>query len=174
MMKTLWQTFRLVAIIFGLALIADQIEPLKQFSLYLDQHPRPYTTIAIVLAVTGWVLLGVTFVLIFWKKSRLMSEEEARQFIESNGPIQHFSGQTAGREAKTEWTFREIKESFHSGAVWRNSSEFAVFLGLIGLALAAYGMFGYFIIIGPPLVKLACAGALAYATVLTAWSFWKA
>jgi hypothetical protein len=49
-----------------------------------------------------------------------------------------------------------------------------VFFGLIGLSLAAYGMFGYFFVIGPPLVKLAYAGALIYATFRNGWSFRKA
>lgn len=173
-MKTLWQTIRLVAGIIVLALIADQFTPLKQLSLYLDQHPRPYTTIAIVLAVAGWVLLGGAFALMFWKRSRPMSDEEARQFVKSSGLVQRFSWKAAGRESRTEWTFREIKDAFRSGAVWQNTNGWGVFLGLIGLGLAAYGMFGYFFVVGPPLVKLACAGALIYATALTTWSFWKA
>jgi hypothetical protein len=173
-MKTLWQTFLLVVIIFAMALIAEQIAPLKQFSLYLAQHPRPYSTIAIGLAVAGWVILGSAFVLGLAKKGQPMSEEGARQFAKSNNHIQHFSGQAVGREFQVEMSLRGLKDGLRSGAGWRNLSWWLVFLGLIGLSLAAYGMFGYFFVIGPPLVKLACAGALIYATFRTAWGFWKA
>jgi hypothetical protein len=47
-------------------------------------------------------------------------------------------------------------------------------IGLAGAFLAVYGMFGYFFVIGPPLVKLACGGALLYALIRSGWSFWQA
>ncbi len=178
-MKSLWQTILLVVGIFALALIADQIAPLKQFSLYLEQHPRPYTTIAIVFAVAGWVLLGSAFTLGLVKKGQPMSEEEARQFSQSGAGrtgnlFSRFFGRVAGREFYVEMSLRGIKDGLRSGVGWRNLDWWLVFLGLIGLCLALYGMFGYFFVVGPPLVKLACAGALIYTTIRTVWSFWKA
>ncbi len=50
----------------------------------------------------------------------------------------------------------------------------AILVALLGAPFAVYGMFGYFIVIGAPTVKLLCAGALVYATARTAWGFWKA
>jgi hypothetical protein len=104
------------------ALIAEQIAPLQQFSLYLARHPRPYNTIAIGLAVAGWVLLGIAFVLLFLKKSRPVSAEEARSFVKPAGLVQSFSGKAVGREAKTEWTFREIHVP-ERRVVYKNSSR---------------------------------------------------
>jgi len=172
-MKTIIRTFLLIVIIFGMALLADQIRPLKQLTLYLNEHPRPYTTIAIVLAVAGWALLISSFILGFWKKGRPMSEDETRQYMQGSG-YRRFSGLTAGREFEVETTFRDIKETIRSGSWLRDAGWWIILLGLLGLPLAVYGMFGYFIVIGPPLVKLICAGALLYATFRAAWSFWKA
>ncbi|HLO34324.1 MAG TPA: hypothetical protein VK249_34585 [Anaerolineales bacterium] len=45
---------------------------------------------------------------------------------------------------------------------------------LLQTFLLAFGMFGFFFVIGPPLVKLMCGGALLYAPVRTIWAFWKA
>lgn len=173
-MKTLLRTILWVVILFSLALLADQIGPLKQISVYLGQHPRPYTTIAIALAVAGWALLGCSFFLGLWKRGRPMSEEGARQFMQSGREIRRFSGLAVGREFEVETTFREFKEAIRSGSGWRDAGWWIIFIGLIGLPLAMYGMFGYFIVIGAPLVKLICAGTLIYATFRTAWSFWKA
>ena len=178
-MKSLWQTICLVVGIFALALIADKITVLKQFSLYLDQHPRPYTTIAILLAVAGWVVLGSAFTLGLVKKGQPMSEEEARQFSQSGAGrkgnfFSRFSGLAAGRSFEVDMSIRGIKDGLRSGAGWRNLSWWLVLLGLIGLSLAVYGMFGYFFVVGPPLVKLVLGGGLIYFTLRTAWSFWKA
>jgi hypothetical protein len=177
-MKTVFQTLLLVVAIIALAVVIDQITPLKQLTLYLDQHPEPYRRITIGMSVLGWVLMGYVFFLVLWMRGRPMSEDEARQFMRTSAgrPMinRAFRGKAVGREARTGASFHDIKEAFISGDWSRDPGWWPIFIGLLALPLVAYGMFGYFIVIGPPTVKVICAAALAYATVRTVWGFWKA
>ena len=120
-MKTLLRTVLLVIVLFGLALAAEEIGPLKQLSVYLAQHLQPYTTIAIALAVAGWVLLGGAFALGLRTRGRPMSEDEARRFARPGGLVGRFSGWAAGSDFEMEMTFRGYKKAIRSGSAWKNS-----------------------------------------------------
>jgi hypothetical protein len=177
-MKALLQTLLLVAVIFALAVAVDQIAPLKRFTLYLSQHPEPYRSMAIGMSVAGWVLLIGVLGFLLIARGRPMSEAEARDFMQSSagGPrlTRVLRGRAAGREFQIAASFREIKDAFRTGAWLREPGWWPLVIGLLAMPLIFYGMFGYFIVIGPPLVKLICAGALVYATLRTLWAFWKA
>jgi hypothetical protein len=177
-MKTLVQTVLLVVIVFAVALAVDQVAPLKQFTAFLDQHPEPYRTITLVMALGGWALLIGAFVLGLWSMGRPMSEDEAQQFMRTSagrpGQVRHFRGRAAGREFRRAATFREIKDAWRSGDWLTNPSWWPILLGLLGAPFALYGMFGYFLVFGAPTVKLVCVGALLYATARIVWGFWKA
>jgi len=167
-----------VVVIFALAVAVDQITPLKQFTLYLDAHPEPYKSLTIGMSIVGWALLIGAFVLGLWLKGRPMSEAEAQEYMQSGAGRPRvkriFKGLAAGREFRMEASFREIKEAVRRGAWVYDRGWWPILLGLLATPLIAYGMFGYFFVIGAPLVKLVCGGALAYATVRTGWGFWKA
>jgi hypothetical protein len=177
-MKTISRTFLLVAAIFVLALVLDQVTPLKQLTLYLDRRPEPYKSITIGLSIIGWVLMVFAFILILWMGGGPMSEDQANEFMRTSGGrpalVRRFRGKAAGRAARTGATFHDIKEVFISGGWTGDPSWWPIFIGLLALPLIAYGMFGFFIVIGAPTVKVMCAGALAYATVMTIRGFWKA
>ena len=49
-----------------------------------------------------------------------------------------------------------------------------VFLGALGVVLAVYGLFGFFIVEAPWPIGVLCGGVLAYATVQTISGFWRA
>jgi hypothetical protein len=177
-MKTVFQTFLFIIVIFALAVVLEQITALKQLTLYFDQHPEPYKRITIGMSILGWVLMGYTFFLVLWMRGRPMSEDEARQFMRTSAsrPMLHrvLRGKAVGREARTGASFHDIKGAFTNGE-WRyDPGWWPIFIGLLALPLIAFGMFGYFIVTGPPTVKVICAGALTYAAVRTGWAFWKA
>jgi hypothetical protein len=177
-MKTVLQTLLLVAVIFALAVAVDQITPLKQFTLYLGEHPEPYKRLTIGMSLVGWVLLIGAFVFGLWIRSQPMSEAEAQEYMQSGAGRPRvrriFKGQAAGRQFRGTASFREIKEAVRSGAWARDPGWWPILVGLLATPLIAYGMFGYFFVIGAPLVKLACGGALVYATARTVGGFWKA
>jgi hypothetical protein len=177
-MRSFFQTLLLILAILVLAVIAELIPPLKQLTVYLNTHPQPYKTITIVASIVGWILFAVTIGYGLWTQGRPMNDDEALGFIEQSAGSptirRRFRGRAKGSEFHTEVSFRDIKEAWRSGE-WRYEQNWLpVFLGLLAVTLIAFGMFGFFFVIGPPLVKLLCGGALLYATVRTAWAFWKA
>ncbi len=173
----LFRTFLVIVLIFVLAVIAELITPLKQLTNFLNQHPQPYLAITIGASILGWILMAGAIAYGLWSQGKPMSDDEAFKFIEngaSPATIYHrFRGQAKGREFRMEVTFREIKDAWHSGN-WNSPEWLPIFLGLLAMVFIAFGMFGFFFVIGTPLVKLICGGALAYATTRTLWAFWKA
>jgi hypothetical protein len=172
-MRALFRTLLWVAILFALALALNAIPPLDDFTRALEQHPEPYKTIAIVVSIVGWGILLLAFVIGFVLSSRPMSDQDARAFLQRT-THQRVRGPAAGREFHIDTTFREIKQAARTGEWLRNPRWYPIFLGLAALPLIAYGMFGFFIVVGPPVAQVLCAAALLYATVRTLWSFWKA
>jgi hypothetical protein len=178
-MKAFLRFLGLIVAIFLFALLVDQITPLKQLDTYLKAHPQPWTGLALGAAIIGFGLL--LFAWISWGvlTGRPMSEEEARQFMSTSAGspgFRHiFGGRASGiKTPEGTATFREVKDGLRSGA-WLHDPGIRVFcLGVIGVLLLAMGGFGYFILSGPPVVKLLCAGVLLYAFGRTAWGFWKA
>ena len=177
-MKTLARTFFFIALIFAVALALDQITELKQFTLYLDQHSEPYKRVTIGMSIAGWVLLGGAFAYGLWTQGKPMSEEEARRFMQTSAGRPRMRrrvfGPVAGWEFHEEVTVSEVKKAFRNGAWLREQRWRPIFVGFLALPLIAFGMFGFFFVIGAPLVKVMCAGALVYATIRTVWAFWKA
>jgi type VI protein secretion system component VasK len=174
-MKSLRRAFLAVLAIFALAVIAGLIPPLKQLTEYLNGHPQPYQGITIGTAILGWILFAGAIAYSLWTRGKPMSDNDSLSFMEqsASSPTIHrrFSGRAKGREFRTEVSFREIKEAWQNGD-WRHERVWApIFLGLSALALKAFGMFGFFFVIGTPFVKLICGGALLYATVRTVWAF---
>ncbi len=177
-MKSFFQTILLIVVIFVLALMAEQIRPLKQLTVFLARHPQPYKAVAISVSIIGWILMAGAIAYGLWARGKPMTEEEALRFMETNAGSptinRRFKGQAKGREFRAEVTFKDVKEAWQSGDWRRDSSWWPIFVGLLALTLIAFGMFGFFFVIGAPLVKLICAGALAYAVMMTVWAFWHA
>jgi len=177
-MRTIVRTIGLVIALLALAVVVDQITPLQRLTLYLARHPEPYTTIAIGASILGWALMAGAWAYGWWTRGRPMSGEGARRFA---GPgagqpsfAGRFRGRAAGREFGIEVSFRQVKVAARTGAWWRDPGWRPVFIGLLALPLIVYGMFGYFIVVGSPLVKILCGGAVLYATVRTLRGFWIA
>jgi hypothetical protein len=177
-MKSLLQTIGVVAALFILAVVTDQFMPLKQLTNYFNDHPQPYQGATIALSIIGWSLLIGVFVFSIWIRGRPMSDEQAREFTSTGAGRPRTTrvtrGAAAGREYRFAASFRDIKDAFRTGSWLHDRRLWPILIGLVGVLFAVYGMFGYFVVIGAPLVKLACIGALAYATIRTVWAFWKA
>ena len=56
-------TLVLVAGIFLLALLVDQIKPLKQFDAFLRAHPQPYLAFSLAFLIFGGVLMLLAMIL---------------------------------------------------------------------------------------------------------------
>lgn len=175
--KSLLRTFLLIIIIFVLAVIAELFTPLRQLTDYFHQNPQPYKAITIGISIIGWVLFAAGIACGLWSRGKPTRDEDETQLMQSGdtSPTMYssFRGHSKSREFHREVTFKEIKEAWHDGN-WNNSEWLPIFLGLLAIIFIAFGMFGFFFVIGPPLVKLVCGGALAYAAVRTIWAFGQA
>jgi hypothetical protein len=179
-MKGLLGEIGLIGGVFLFALLVDQITPLKQFDVYLKAHPQPWIGLALSAAAVGLGLL--LFAWISWGilKGRPMSQDEAEEFMRSSAgqswvgfaPLGRVAGGIATPEGIA--SLHEVKDAFRSGAWLYNPTMRVYCVGVIGLLLFVLGGFGYFVVIGPPAVKVICGGAVAYAFGRTAWGFWKA
>jgi hypothetical protein len=177
-MRSFLQTVLLILIVLALTVLAELIPPLRQLTDYLNEHPQPYKTITIAATILGWVLFAVAIGYGLWTQGRPMNNDEARSFMETSAGSptvrRRFRSLTKGREFRTEMSFREFKEAWRSRE-WRVEREWLlIFIGLLAVTFIAFGMFGFFFVIGSPVIKLLCSGALIYATIRTAWAFWKA
>ena len=172
--KSLLQTFLLIILIFVLAVIAELFTPLRQLTDYFNQNPQPYKAITIGTSIIGWILMAACIAYGLWTREKPTRDEDRSQLMDmgdtSPTTYRSFRDHSKGREFHREVTFKEIKEAWHDGN-WYNSEWLPIFLGLVAIIFIAFGMFGFFFVIGPPLVKLVCGGALAYATGRTIWAF---
>lgn len=85
-----------------------------------------------------------------------------------------FRGKTVGNEFVDEASVREIKGAWRQQAWLTNPRWRRMYLMLAGGICMVLGLFGFFFVVGPPLVKLLCGGALLFATARTVWAFWRA
>ena len=173
-MKPFLQVLLIIVVIFASALVADMIAPLKQLTLYLAEHPEPYRSVTIAMSVVGWLLMIGMFAYTLWANGRPMTGEEARNFMRSSTGAHVLKGRMGGREARMVASFPEVIDAIRTGAWLREPAWRPLFVGLIAMPFICVGMFGFFFVIGPPLVKLFCVGALVYIAVRTAWAFWRA
>ena len=172
--KPLLQTFLLIILIFVLAVIAELFTPLRQLTDYFNQNPQPYKAITIGTSIIGWILMAASIAHGLWTRGKSTRAEDELQLMENGdtSPTTYssFRGHSKSREFHREVSFKEIKEAWQDGN-WHNSKWLSIFLGALAIIFIAFGMFGFFFVIGPPLVKLVCGGALAYGTVRTIWAF---
>jgi hypothetical protein len=180
MMKGLLNEIGLIGGVFLFALLVDRITPLKQLDVYLKAHPQPWIGLALGAAAVGLGLLLFAWVSWVILKGRPMSQDEAQEFMRSSAGQSWVGfaplGRAAGGIATPEGTasLHEVKDAFRSG-VWLHNPTMRVYCaGVIGLLLVVLGGLGYFVVIGPPAVKVICGGVVVYAFGRTAWGFWKA
>ncbi|MGH7207002.1 MAG: hypothetical protein ACREI2_12430 [Nitrospiraceae bacterium] len=64
-----------------------------------------------------------------------------------------------------------MKAAWKSGAVWRDSVWTRRLITTVGALMMAVGLFGFFVVIGPPWIKVLMGGALLYALVRMTLAF---
>ena len=138
----------MLAVVFVAMVLGEMLTPLKRLDEQMGRHRG-----VLVGATAGAATLGFVFFMggILY---RLM-----------------LSDRTEFHDAAS---FREVKAAWRQRA-WRASSRWRGFFVIGGGAmLMGLGLFAVFFVIGPPFVKLLVGAAVVYATVRTAWGFWRA
>jgi hypothetical protein len=83
-------------------------------------------------------------------------------------------GRAAGRQGSEQFSFRELKQAWKSGAVWREAIWKRRFITSIGALMLTIGLFGSFVVMGPPWIKVLMGSLLLYALSRITWGLWKA
>ncbi len=173
--KSFLQTVLVIFALLVLAVVAEQLPPLRALDAFLKDHrdvERSLQMLTLGMAVVGGLMLIGAQFLPAPRLSASMSQEE----IESLSPPIEYS------EAKSNWSrsfsgeasFSAVKKAWRLRS-WRYDRSWRIFfVMMVGALLLAVGLFGFFVVIGPPVVKLFCGGALLYALGRTAWGFRQA
>lgn len=173
------RTALLIVVLFVVALGAEQITLLRDFDAYLAAHAdlkgRLVTGLIGLAVIGGALLIGAQF-LPEPRRPPWMSPRDTVTlappitFVEAHGRGSRWFGRGFAGEA----SFAATKEAWRTGA-WRYSRPWRLlFVMALGAAFLLVGLFGLPIVLGPPLVKLLCAGTLLYALVRATWAFWRA
>jgi hypothetical protein len=122
----------------------------------------PAMTLVIAMTVAGWALLVWGGVMLALGVGETHTHNEGRL------------GTRKTASADIEVSFRDVKDAWREGRWVRDARWRTIFMMFLGAALAAWGLFGIFIVRGPLPVRLRCAGAIGYATIRTVTGFWRA
>jgi hypothetical protein len=82
-------------------------------------------------------------------------------------------GQAAGRQGSEQFSFRELKQAWKSDAVWHDPIWKRRIITAIGALMLTVGLFGSFVVMGPPWIKVLMGSLLLYALSRISWGLWK-
>jgi len=173
---------QVVFLILVLAVIAlgEWLPPFRILHDYLETHPAVkslFSGVTISMTVIGTLLLAFTQFLVRVGDERLVltvgKDAQNRRGV-VGWLARRFSGLKITAGFHDEASFREVKRAFQKGIWWEKPRWRRFTLMGLGAFLLLYGLFGLFIVISPAGVKLLMAAALVYASLRTAWGFYKA
>ena len=70
--------------------------------------------------------------------------------------------------------FQELKAAWRTGAVWHDPVWRRRLVTTVGALMLVMGLFGLFVVIGPPWLKVLMSSALFYALARLTWGIWQA
>jgi hypothetical protein len=82
--------------------------------------------------------------------------------------------QAAGRGGSESFKLAELKTAWKSGAVWHDPVWKRRVITTIGALMLTVGLFGSFVVMGPPWIKVLLGGLLLYAMGMISRGLWKA
>ena len=172
-----------VLLILAVIGIGEALPPLHRLHAWTQAHRQPLLAVTISLIAVGFVLLLGMAIHMVLSRGKPMSKREidglsARRLTSQPAlfrrSVYRSRGTAAGGQAEDSASFAEVKAAWRARA-WRVSPRWRrLFAGLIGTAFLATGLFGLFIVIAPPGIKLLCGGALLYAWVRSITAFARA
>lgn len=157
-------TAAVVVVFLLVTFIGEQSRFMRDLDATINQSRRVYLGSAIAVFALGFIAFmgGVIYGVVTGVRSRRLRD-----------PIPA-PQQTAGGGFHIEFSFREMKEAWRSGAWltdrwWRFS-----FYMMAAATVMIVGLFSVLFMVGHAGVRLVVAGALLYAVVLTSWGLMKA
>jgi hypothetical protein len=177
----------ILAAIFVAGVIGELAPPLKALEAWMtDERAR-------LMYVTGGLAILGVFVMLGGIMAVIRERGEARRLdhtgVENVARSVHDAqraprfwrtstyrvlGWTWGAAGDDEYSFRELKEAFASGAILREKLWRWRLVAMLGAALLFFGVFGAAIVYTPLALKILLAAVVLYAAVRTTWSLIRA
>ena len=163
--------------------VGEALPPLHRLHAWTQAHQKPLLAVTISLTAVGFVFLMGMAIHMVLSRGTPMSKREidelAARRLTSQPALWRRSayrsrGTAVGAQAEDSAKLSEVKAAWRARA-WRVSTRWRrLFAGLIGTAFMATGMFGLFVVIGSPGIKLLCGGVLLYAWIRSVSAFARA
>lgn len=174
---------RNVLLVLLVIAIGEALPPLQRLNTWTQAHQQTLLAVTISLTALGFILLMGMAIHLVLTRGKPMSRREvdglaARRLTAQPALLRRSAyrsrGIAVGAQAEDSATFSEVKAAWRARA-WQVSPRWRrLFAGLIGTALLATGIFGLFVVVGPPGIKLLCGGTLLYAWVRSVSAFARA
>lgn len=174
---------------FGAVVIAAVIaellkQPLSDLEKLISLHRQAFLVATAGPGIVGFVLL-ISGVIYGSTRGKRLSHEEVEAAMSSYRESQNpgalwrkakyrVAGRVTGGGFHIEISFREFKDLVAHPAEWHDPLAKVMLIMAAGGLLMFLGLFGFFIVIGPPLIKALMGVAMLYATVRMTWAFARA
>ncbi|MEK6617231.1 MAG: hypothetical protein AABY90_00895 [Nitrospirota bacterium] len=83
-------------------------------------------------------------------------------------------GKAVGRQGSESFKLNDLKAAWRTRAVWHDPVWRRRLITTVGALMLMVGLVGFFVVIGPPWIKVLMGGALLYVSVRLTWGFWQA
>jgi hypothetical protein len=176
-----------LAAIFVAGVIGELVPPLKALEAWMTAQRVP-----LMYGIGGMTLLGV-LVMLGGIMAVIRARGDARRLDHTGvenvarsvsdaqrGPrfrrasTYRIRGWTWGAAGDDEYSFRELKEAFASGAILREKLWRRRLVAMLGAALLFFGVFGAAIVYTPLALKILLFAAVVYAVVRITWGLIRA
>lgn len=172
-----------LALVFVAAVLAE-LPPMPAVVVWIQQHEWPLMVAAGSIGVVGFTLMmgGILKLLMDQDESLSHADVEdvernvrmAPRSVTWRASSYRFWGRTAGEQGSEQFSFRELKQAWKSGAVWHDRVGKRRLITSIGALMMTVGLFGSFVVMGPPWIKVLIGSLLLYAMGMISWGLWKA
>jgi hypothetical protein len=172
-----------LVLVFMTAVIAE-LPPVKDLVGLITRHQEGLlVTVVAILSLGFLIFMGGILSLLMAQgepMGRADVEDQARSVHMASRPAAwrasayRFRGKSAGRQGSDAFSFRELKDAWRRGLVWRDPSWRRRLVIVAGGLSMAFGLLGLFVAIGPPWLKVLVGAAMLYALARITWGFWKA
>lgn len=182
-MKKLLQIPLALALVFMAALIAE-LPPMKGLWAWIHAREWPLILTTGGIGIVGFAFMmgGIMKLLLDQDESlsRTDVEDVERSVRMAARPVTWRAssyrvwGHAVGLRGSERFTFAEMKQAWRSGAVWRESVWKRRLITSIGALMLTVGLFGSFLVVGPPWMKILMGSLLLYVLSRLSWGLWRA
>lgn len=179
------QALRLIvalALVFIAAVLAE-VPPMRTIAGWIQEREWPLVLLTGGVGTLGFTLMMGGIIKLLMDQDESLSHTEVEDVERSvrmaaqpaawRASSYRVWGRAKGRRGSEQFTFGELKQAWRSGAVWHESVWRRRLLTSIGALMMTVGLFGSFVVMGPPWLKVLMGSVLLYALSRISLGLWK-